>query len=206
LEGREDEARAQKRRTYYVSNILIIDDPGNPENNGKVFLFRYGPQIFDKLNAVMFPSEAEKKAGVQSQNPFDLFSGRNIILKVKKQGTYNQYSDSVVMANNSPVADNDDKIMAIYNKCMPLAEFTAPSNFSSYEDLQKRVMKVFGLTEWFDTNALPASKPSAPKANSASTQEAELDEQIAESGADEEFNVDAILAQIKDKSSDNVPF
>ena len=46
--GTEDgkqQARKQKRRLHYVTNIMVVSDPENPENNGKVFLYEFGAKI-----------------------------------------------------------------------------------------------------------------------------------------------------------------
>ena len=43
-------ARKQKRRLSYYSNIYVVSDPANPENEGKVFLYKYGKKIFDTVS------------------------------------------------------------------------------------------------------------------------------------------------------------
>ena len=41
LESDKEIARKQKRKLQYFSNILVVSDSKHPENEGKVFLFRY---------------------------------------------------------------------------------------------------------------------------------------------------------------------
>ena len=48
-------ARKRKRKTSYIYNILVLKDPANPENDGKVFLFKAGKQIHDMIGAKAKP-------------------------------------------------------------------------------------------------------------------------------------------------------
>ena len=59
-------ARKQKRKLTYISNIYVVKDPANPENEGKVFLYKYGKKIFDKLTAAMQPSLKMRKQSIHS--------------------------------------------------------------------------------------------------------------------------------------------
>ena len=128
LESDKEIARKQKRKLQYFSNIYVVSDSKHPENEGKVFLFRYGKKIFDKIMAAMQPEFEDEKA----INPFDFWEGANFKLKIRKVAGYWNY-DSSDFDNPSALFDSDAKIEEVWNKQYPLSEFTATTNFKSYE-------------------------------------------------------------------------
>ena len=132
-------ARKQKRKLTYVSNIYVVKDPANPANEGKVFLFKYGKKIFDKLTAAMQPEFEDEEA----IDPFDFWQGANFKLKAKNVAGYRNY-DSSEFANPSPLLDDDDAMEAIWKKQYSLAELTAADQFKSYDELKKRLDYVLG--------------------------------------------------------------
>ena len=141
--GIEDDkatARLQKRRLNFISNVYVITDQNNPENEGKVFLFKYGKKIFDKLNETMNPQFADESA----MNPFDLWSGANFKMKIRNVEGYRNY-DKSEFAAAGPLFDDDSKLEAVWKKEYSLQEFLAPSNFKSYEDLKEKLNRVLGL-------------------------------------------------------------
>ena len=135
----KETARRQKRKLTYVSNIYVVKDPANPENDGKVFLFKYGKKIFDKLTAAMQPEFEDEEA----IDPFDFWQGANFKLKAKNVAGYRNY-DSSEFAAPSPLLDDDDALEALWKKQDSLQEFTAADQFKSYEDLKKRLEYVLG--------------------------------------------------------------
>jgi|TARA_R110001583_G_scaffold190626_1_gene355027 hypothetical protein len=139
IESDKDIARTRKRKTNYVSNIYIVSDTANPENEGKVFLYRYGQKIFNKIKESMHPEFEDEEA----INPFDLWKGANFKLKVRKVAGYINY-DKSEFASCSPVSDSDETIEAIWNKQYAVSEFVNPSNFKSYDELRDRLNKVIG--------------------------------------------------------------
>lgn len=132
-------ARKQKRKLTYVSNIYVVKDPANPTNEGKVFLFKYGKKIFDKLTAAMQPEFEDEEA----IDPFDFWQGANFKLKAKNVAGYRNY-DSSEFAAQSPLLDDDDAMEAIWKKQYSLAELVAADQFKSYDDLKKRLEYVLG--------------------------------------------------------------
>ena len=188
-EGKETQVRAQGRRTEHISNVLVINDPKHPENNGKVKLWKYGPKIMkNKINVLMFPSEAAKMAGVKPVYPYDFWTGRNFILSCKKDGKYNNYDGSYFINESAPVAEDDEKIAAIWDQQFELDEFVDPANYKTYDELKARVEKVFGIN--FDeyvkaTNTSPVNSPEVKK------QEAELDQlQVGSTSSTTEEDID----------------
>ena len=135
----KEQARKQKRKLTYVSNIYVVKDPANPENEGKVFLFKYGKKIFDKLTAAMQPEFEDEEA----IDPFDFWQGANFKLKAKNVAGYRNY-DSSEFANPNPLLDDDEELEAVWKKQYSLAEFVAPDRFKSYEDLKTRLDYVLG--------------------------------------------------------------
>lgn len=150
IEANKEIVRKQKRRLTYTSNIYIVDDPSNPENNGKVFLYKYGKKIWDKINDVMNPQYPDEAP----INPFDFWEGADFKLKIRNVEGYRNY-DKSEFASCSPLSSDDSELEAIWNQQQPLAEFIDPKNFKSYEELEKKLNDVLGLTS---TDA----KPSAP--------------------------------------------
>jgi hypothetical protein len=135
----KDVVRRQKRKLSYYSNIYVVKDPVNPHNEGGVFLFKFGKKIFDKLTAAMQP-EFEDETPI---NPFDFWQGANFKLKIRKVDGYWNYDKSEFDAP-APLLDDDDALEAVWKKEYSLADFTAQSNFKSYDDLERRLKSVLG--------------------------------------------------------------
>jgi hypothetical protein len=136
----KDIVRQRKRKLSYYSNIYVIKDPANPENEGKVFLFKFGKKIFDKILNAMQP-EFEDEAPI---NPFDFWQGANFRLKIRKVEGYWNYDKSEF---DSPevLLDDDDALEAIWKKEHSLSAIVAQDQFKSYDDLEKRLNSVLGI-------------------------------------------------------------
>lgn len=134
-EGKEI-ARKQKRKLNYISNVLVIKDSANPQNEGKVFLFKYGKKIFDKIKDAMNPPEGFEDE--KEMNPFDPWDGANFKLKFRKVDGYRNYDKSEFEAP-SPIASKDAQIQAIWDQCHSLQAFLDPKNFKPYEELKKKL-------------------------------------------------------------------
>ena len=140
IDSDKDVARKQKRKLSYFSNILVVKDPLHPENEGRVFLYKYGKKIHDKLVEAMKPQFEDE----EPINPFDFWKGADFKLKFVKQDGYWNY-DRSEFASPSTLGDYEDsKLEEIYNQEYSLVEFTSPKNFKSYEDLEKRLNLVLG--------------------------------------------------------------
>ena len=128
VESDKEIARKQKRKLQYYSNVYIVTDTKNPENEGKVFLFRYGKKIFDKLMEAMQPQFDDEEA----IDPFNLWKGANFKLKIRKVDGFWNY-DKSEFEKPSALKDNDDELENIWKSQHSLADFTAPTNFKSYD-------------------------------------------------------------------------
>ena len=134
-------ARAQKRKLQYFANIYVVSDSANPQNEGKVMLYRFGKKIFDKAMEAMQPAFEDESP----INPFDFWNGANFKLKLRKVDGYWNY-DKSEFEGVTPLSDDDAVLEGIYKKQYPLTEFTAASNFKSYDELKTRLDTVLSGT------------------------------------------------------------
>lgn len=139
IEANKKIARDQKRKLTYVSNIYIVEDPKHPENNGKVFLFKYGKSIFDKINGAMNPEFEDEKP----MNPFDLWKGANFKVKIRKVDGYQNY-DKCEFEAPAALLDDDDELEKVWKREYSLKELIDPSKFKSYDAIKARLDKVLG--------------------------------------------------------------
>ena len=163
VESNKDLVRKYKRRLSYYSNILVVQDSANPENNGKVFLYKYGKKIIDKLNDLMNPAFEDETP----VNPFDLWGGANFKLKIRNVEGYRNYDKSEFDAP-SVVNEDDAALEQIWKAEYPLAEFNDATNFKSYDELKVKLYRVLALGEQND--APVADAPSFNEATTATTQ------------------------------------
>lgn len=147
------QARNQKRRLHYISNIYVVSDPKHPENEGKVFLFIYGKKIKDKISMMMKP-EFEGDVRV---NPFHLWKGANFKLRIRTVDGYPNYDQSLFDAPK-PLFDDDALIEAVYNKQYSLKEFLDPKNFKSYDELKARLDEVLAEGKDIISTAAPIQR------------------------------------------------
>ena len=136
----KEAARKQKRKLTYIANIYVVKDPANPANEGKVFLYKFGKKIFDKLTAAMQPEFEDEEA----IDPFDFWGGANFKLKAKNVAGYRNY-DSSEFARPDALLDDDDAMEAIWKKEYSLAELVAADQFKDYDALKKRLDYVLGI-------------------------------------------------------------
>ena len=139
IEADKETARRQKRRLHHVSNVYIVSDPGNPANEGKVFLYQYGKKIFDKLMDAMNPEFADE----DPINPFDFWEGANFKLKIRDVEGYRNY-DKSEFASPSPLSQDDEELEKLYNSMHDLREFTDPKQYKSFDELQAKLQSVIG--------------------------------------------------------------
>jgi hypothetical protein len=158
VEEDKDTARLRKRRLHYVSNIIVIADSANPENEGKIFKYQYGKKIFDKITEAMEP-EFEDETPV---NPFDFWEGANFKLKIRQVAGYRNY-DASSFDNPSALFGGDDaKLEEVYNQMHDLSDYTDPSSFKSYAELQKKFKSVIGDNSVVDEPVVESSMAAAP--------------------------------------------
>ena len=136
-EANKEIARKQKRKLSFIANVLIVSDPKHPENEGKVFLFKFGKKIFDKIMDKARPTFEDEKP----VNVFDLWEGANFKLRMRKKDGYANYDESV-FTEPCAAAGDEDALLRIVNSQHKLAEFTDRKNFKSYDELKKKLNEV----------------------------------------------------------------
>ena len=136
----KETARKQKRKLSYYSNILVVKDPKHPENEGKVFLYKYGKKIHDKILAAMQPEFQDE----EPVNVFDFWEGANFKLKIKKVAGYWNY-DSSEFDSVSALSSDDSELETTRKSQHSLEAFTSKDQFKSYEDLERRLNLVLAI-------------------------------------------------------------
>lgn len=140
LDSNKELAGKRKRKLNYVSNVMIISDPANPENEGKVLWFKYGKKIHDKIMRAVKPEFDDQKP----VDVFDFIDGANFRIRVTKgDGGWPNY-DASQFDPPSPLSESDEQLEAVYNKLHDLRQFVDPSTFKSYEELKSRLATVLG--------------------------------------------------------------
>tara|TARA_R110001592_G_scaffold66345_9_gene203562 strand:- start:2139 stop:3005 length:867 start_codon:yes stop_codon:yes gene_type:complete len=140
IESDKDIARTRKRKLQYISNILVVSDPANPQNEGKVFLYKYGKKIFDKIQEAAKPEFADEEA----VDVFNFWEGANFKLKVRRVAGFINYDKSEFDSAAALFDGDDTKLEELWNKQYSLTAFTDPSNFKSYDELKTRLQEVIG--------------------------------------------------------------
>ena len=156
-EAGKEQARKQKRRTSYYANVLVMKDPANPQNEGKIKLYKFGQKIFDKVMGAMQPEFADE----DPVNPFDLFEGANFRVKIKMVAGYWNY-DSSDFEKASPLSEDETKLQQVFDGQFDVHELIADDQFKTYEELQTKLDQVLG-TEQHQPRSEPAPSSSEPK-------------------------------------------
>jgi hypothetical protein len=141
IEANKEIVRKQKRKLNYIANILVISDPKHPENEGKVKLFKFGKKIFDKISETMNP-DFEDETPV---NPFDLWEGANLKLKIRNVEGYRNYDKSEFEKPEALMNGDDDKLEALWKSEYSLKDFTDKKHFKSFDLLKSRLDKILGF-------------------------------------------------------------
>jgi len=153
VESDKDQARKQKRRLKYTANIYVVKDSGNPENEGKVFLYQFGKKIFDKLNDLMNPTFEDE----DPVNPFDLWEGANFRLKIRQFEGYPNY-DKSEFDPAAPLSDDDAELERIWGEQHSLEEIVSEKNFKSYAELKTKLYRVLDLQNDEPTASAPVTE------------------------------------------------
>ena len=174
LESDKDLARGRKRRLSYISNILVVSDPTNPQNEGKVFLYKYGKKIFDKIQESMKP-EFEDESPV---DPFDFWKGANFKLKVRKVAGYINYDKSEFEAPTALFDGDDSRLENLWKSEYSLQDIVAPTEFKSHEELKDKFDGVIGndIRSTQDDSVTETAENIEPETTTVSTPAAETEE------------------------------
>jgi len=146
IEANKEVARSRKRKLSYIANVYVVSDPKHPENEGTIKLFKFGKKIFDKITEAMNPQFADETP----INAFDLWTGANFKLKIRKVDGYQNY-DKSEFEKPCALFDDDEKLEAIWKAEHSLQELVSDKQFKPNEQLQKRLDKVLGFETTTDT-------------------------------------------------------
>jgi len=139
IEANKEIARKQKRRLTYFSNIYVVEDKANPQNEGKVFIFRFGKKIFDKISSMSNPEfEDETEVDV-----FNLWDGANFKLKIRKVDGFSNYDKSEFMTS-APLSEDESEMESVFGQQHDLEEFIDQKSFKTYDELKTRLDTVLG--------------------------------------------------------------
>jgi len=139
LESDKDLARQRKRKLTYIANIYVVSDPANPQNEGKIFLYKFGTKIFEKIQEAMKPEFNDE----EPINPFDFWKGANFRIKIRKVGGYTNY-DKSEFDSQTALSDDDGKLEKIWKSQYALLPLVDASNFKTYDELKTRLNEVLG--------------------------------------------------------------
>lgn len=196
-------ARKRKRKATFIANILVVADEAHPENEGKVFLYKFGAKLLEKIKAVMGPAEGEQPDPDETYfDPCSFWEGANFKLKFRMVAGFRNYDQSK-FGNPSPVSKDDAVIDKIWRSQYSLQEFLKPENFKSYKELKERFIQVVGLetgditdtTEeddvpWHTTETKPATavtkKGNSKQSNKVVVNEEEAAEVVAPDNSEDE--------------------
>lgn len=194
-DSEKKQASAQKKKVKFISNILVISDEKNPQNEGKVFLYEYGKKTLERLNKLMNPTPDQLKMGKKRVDPFDLFEGVNYHLIVTKKDGFPNYDDSE-FSSVCPVSEDENELDRIFQSMYDLRPLVAPETVKSEDELRKRLYKVLGLSGVTTSVATDAAaKPKAGAvAKAAPKQPVDMDEDDSE---DSSVDVDSLLDELK---------
>jgi hypothetical protein len=173
IEANKEIVRKRKRKQQYIANIYVISDPKNPQNEGKIMLFKFGKKIFEKIQESMKPVFE----GDTAIDPFDFWQGANFRLKIKKVEGYPNYDNSSFEGQGALLNGDDEKLETIWNSLHHLGEFTDPKNFKSYDELKARLDKVLGNKAPKPVESAGPTKP-APKFESKSVAKSEESDEV----------------------------
>lgn len=183
IEANKDIVRKQKRRLTYIANIQVISDKNRPENEGQVFLWKFGKKIFDKIQEKLSPEFEDETP----MNPFDFWKGANLKIKIRHVDGFRNY-DKSEFDLPSAIAEDDKEIEAIWKSAHSLQQFVAPEQFKSFDELSERLNRVLGAggaaraaAPVIEDDVAPWDEPKTeePKATAETTELSENEDDLA---------------------------
>lgn len=195
VDANRDLARKQKRTPRYVTNILVVKDPANPDNEGKLFLFKFGKKLFQKIQEAMIP-EPDPVDQRDPMNPFCPWKGANFKLKCRKVDGYPNYDQSDFSTPDALFGGDDSQIEDLWKNQHGLSELVKPENFKSYEELKRRLDRVLGLSASARTeNAVTVPSVTAKASVSESVSDMDLNGTASETTDDADISDDLSYLQ-----------
>lgn len=139
--GQKDDAKIYSRGTTFVTNIKVLKDPANPDNEGKIFLYRMSGKMKDKIQMALNPSEQDRALGASPKEMFNPLRGNSFRLVAKKgaNGQINYDSSEVVSEVTSIYNSVEEALDDIKNNTHKLSDLLKPEAFMSYEELEEKL-------------------------------------------------------------------
>jgi len=144
-EGSEEgklEAKNFSRKIQFYTNIKVIKDPSNPANDGKIFVWKFGTKLKDKIMAALQPSDTDIAMGEEPKQLFNPITGCNIKLKIQKAAGFLNYDATTIEGVSSIYPDGETAKADIIENAHKLSEFNSPDAFETYEELLKKMKYV----------------------------------------------------------------
>ena len=194
--GRDEDkatARDRKRRLHYASNVLVVSDPANPENEGKVFLYKFGKKIFDKIMDVMQPQFADE----DPVNPYDFWEGADFKIKIRQVEGWVNYDKSEFASPSALFDSDEERLEKVYNQLYSLSDFTDPKNYKTYAELSAKLNKVLGVSAGIEAAAPVYEEVVAPQPAQVETNTPDIEAVASSSdtGEDDTMSYFAKLAK-----------
>ena len=148
--GDKETARKFSRSIRYITNIKVIKDLNNPENDGKIFLYEMSSKLTEKLKQALCPSEADIAMGASRKEIFNPMAGWLFKLSAKKQAsglTSYDSSDFVHMPDKKIYESADQAVQDIKEHGHKLSWFLDPANYPSYAEIKDKLAWLKGETQ-----------------------------------------------------------
>jgi hypothetical protein len=195
--GRDEDkatARDRKRRLHYASNILVVSDPANPENEGKVFLYKFGKKIFDKIMDVMQPQFADE----DPVNPYDFWEGADFKIKIRQVEGWVNYDKSEFAAPSALFDSDEERLEKVYNQLYSLSDFIDPKNYKTYAELSAKLNKVLGVSAGIEAAAPVYEEVVAPQPAQVETETPDIEAVASSSDTDADDTMSYFAKLAKD--------
>lgn len=195
--GRDEDkatARDRKRRLHYASNVLIVSDPANPENEGKVFLYKFGKKIFDKIMDVMQPQFADE----DPVNPYDFWEGADFKIKIRQVEGWVNYDKSEFAAPSALFDSDEERLEKVYNQLYSLSDFVDPKNYKTYAELSAKLNKVLGVSAGIEAAAPVYEEVVAPQPAQVETNTPDIEAVASSSDTDADDTMSYFAKLAKD--------
>lgn len=167
--SKQDIVRSRKRKLSYFANIYVVKDPANPQNEGKVFLYKFGKKIFDKIMEAMQPAFEDETP----INPYDFWEGADFKIKIRKVEGWVNYDKSEFATPSALFEGDESRLETVYNQLHNLQDFLDPKNYKTYDELKAKLNRVLGVdagmveTDPFEATTPTAEAPSMAEADTS---------------------------------------
>ena len=199
IEARQNDCKKRRRRANFVANIYVVNDPAHPENNGGVFLYRFGKQIMTKIKEAISPEFPDE----EPIDVFNLWTGANLKLHCFNKAGFPNLEKSKFARPSALLGGNDEALEEVYSKVYPLQPLVAPDQFGTYDELKAKLYRALQL----DVNGNPVLRKEAGFGN-AVDDDVEIDEETSQNALEyfKQMAAKAEKASASEIIDDDVPF